>query len=146
MDGGVGGVFKLLEEDIAVGVRPDDFLGLADGSAHAFGAFGEFEFGAEDGEDFAPFERHGFRHGEGDGVTPGGGDEGEGDSGVTAGGFDEFFAGFEDAALFGVPDHGSADAAFDGVGRVTAFDFGEHVDGQSVRDAVEADERGASDA
>ncbi len=54
--------------------------------------------------------------------------------------------GLEDAALFGVPDHGGADAALHGIRRIAAFDFGEDDGLGAIGDAIEADQRSAADA
>lgn len=145
VDSGVGGILELLQEHEFAGVRGADALGLLDGAAHAGGAGSENEIGAEGLEDLAAFDGHGLGHGEGDGDAAGGGNEGESDAGVAGGGFDDFLAGAEEAFLFGVPDHGGADAAFNAVGGVAALDFGEDGGFGPSGDAIEADEGGASD-
>jgi hypothetical protein len=57
-------------------------------------------------------------------IAAGGGDEGQGDAGVAAGGFDENgFAGGDFPGLFGVVDHGEADAVLDGGQRIEEFEL-----------------------
>src|SRR5215469_7065431 len=113
VDLGIGGVFELLQEHVALWIAGYDLFGLGDRATHAFSAVGKDKVGAERLEDFAPFDRHGFRHGESNGIATGSGDKGKRDSGVTAGRFDQFFAGIQDAAFLGVPDHRGSDAALD---------------------------------
>ena len=113
MDGGVSGVIELLGHPAVWGIF-DEIFGAGDGAFHAFGAWGEDEFCAEHGEERAALEGHGFGHGEDEFVSFGGGDEGEGDAGVSAGGLDDHAVFGEDATGFGVFDHGFADAIFDG--------------------------------
>ena len=52
-------------------------------------------------------------------------------------GLDDFDAGFQNASFFSVPDHGCANAAFDGIGWVASFDFRQHRGFQSRCEAVE---------
>ena len=145
MDGGVGRILELLGDEIAIGIGRGEFFRAPDGALHAFGAGSEDEVGAEGGEDAAAFDAHGFGHGQRELIAACGGDVGECDAGVSAGGFHDFDAGTEEAAFFGVPDHGGADAAFDGVGGVTAFDFGQDGCLGINGDAIQADERGIAD-
>lgn len=56
-----------------------------------------------------------------------GGDEGEADAGVAAGGFDDGCAGLEEAFLLGVVDHRVGDAVFDAAQWVEVFEFGDDV-------------------
>ena len=88
VDGGVGGVLKLLE-DVRVGGGGRDLLGLHDGSLHALGGVRQDEVGAEGAQQDAALEGHGGRHGEDELVALGGGHEGEGDAGVSARGLHE---------------------------------------------------------
>jgi len=86
--GGVGGIGELLEDD-AVGDLLLQLFGLGDSAFHALGALGEDEAGAEDFEELAALQAHRLGHGEDELEALGGGDEGERDAGVAAGGFDE---------------------------------------------------------
>ena len=145
MNGRIGGVLELLQKNVTVRIGGCDFLGLGDGAGHAFGALGEDELCAIRDEELPAFDAHGLGHGQGERDAPCGGDEGEGDTGIATGGFDDFLAGAEEAFFLGIPDHGGADPAFDGVGGVTAFDFGEDGGAGALGDAVEADEGRAAD-
>ena len=145
VDGRIGGILELLGQEIFLGVGGGDVLGARDGAFHAFGAGGENQVGAQSGQHAAAFDAHGLRHGEGELVAARGGDIGQGDAGVAAGGLDDFDAGLEQAALFGIPDHGGADAALDGVGGVAAFDLGQDGGLGALRDAVQSHQRGVAD-
>ena len=92
---------------------------------HAGRALGQDQIGAERTQHFAPLHRHGLGHDERDGIAARGRHEGQRDSGVAAGGLDQFLARPEDAALLGIPDHGSADAVLHRVGGIPAFDLGQ---------------------
>ena len=122
-----------------MGVLGKDLVGLGDGALHAVGAGGEHEFGAEGAEQHAAFDAHGFGHGEDELVALGGGDEGQRDAGVAAGGLDEDgFAGLDFAGFLGVLDHGHADAVLDAGEGVLAFELGDDGGGQSGGHPVQA--------
>ena len=57
----VGGVLELLRDHRA-GRRGGDLLRLGDGAAHALGALGQHELGAEDAQHLAPLDAHRLRH------------------------------------------------------------------------------------
>jgi len=116
VDGGVGGILELLQQNVVLRIGGGDFFGLGDRAVHAFGAFGQHQRGAECNQQFAPLDAHGFRHGQGKRDAARGGDKGQRNAGVSAGRFDELLARAEQAALLGIRDHRRADAAFDGVG------------------------------
>ena len=82
MNGGVSRIFKLLGNPRAGNFFGESF-GAGDGAFHSFGSWGEFEFCAEESEKSAPFEAHAFGHGQNQFVAFGGGDESEGDAGVS---------------------------------------------------------------
>ena len=92
----------------------DQLMGAGDGALHALGGFGQFQLRAQDQQHLAPFQRHGFRHHQDQPIALGGGDEGQRDAGIAAGGFDQGgFAGRDDALLFQRLDHRDADAVLD---------------------------------
>lgn len=70
------------------------------------------------------------------------GDIGQRDAGVAAGRFNQFFARRQNAALFCIPNHIGADAAFDAKARVAGFDLGEDT---SVTDTVQTNQRRMAD-
>jgi hypothetical protein len=112
VDGRVGGVVELLE-DVAVGRLGQNLVGFGDGALHAVGTRGEDDFGAEGKQGDTALKAHGFRHGEDELVALDCGDEGQGDAGVAAGGFNEHgLAGRDLAGLFGGVDHRKANAVF----------------------------------
>src|ERR1035441_7888088 len=74
-----------------------------------------------------------------------GGHKGERDPRVAAGGLHQFPAG-EQAALFGVPHHGRADAALHTVGGVAPFDLGQNRGLAAIGDPVQAHQRGAAES
>src|SRR5208283_929432 len=145
VDGGIRGVAELLQQDIAVGRGRLDFLGLRDRTAHAARAFSQHQFRAVSDQQFAALEAHRIRHRQRQRNVAGRGDEGERDSGVTAGRFNQFLARTKQAALFGVPDHRGADSAFNGVRRVASFDLAEDRRRRAVGDAVEPHQRRVAD-
>mmetsp|Transcript_42601 Transcript_42601/g.78763 ORF Transcript_42601/g.78763 Transcript_42601/m.78763 type:complete len:246 (+) Transcript_42601:780-1517(+) len=147
MDLGIVGVVELLEKVPGVAQLGNEFLGLADGSAHALGGRSEYEVGAEGLEQDATFHGHGFRHGQDELVPSGGGDHGESDAGIAGGRFDEGrLAGDDVSSRLRLEDHGHGDPILDGVGGVRRLELGDDL-GLAIRtdDAVEADERSASD-
>ena len=143
MDSRVGRVFELLQQDI-FWVGNGDLLGLGDRTTHAFAALGQYQCGTESDQQFAPFDAHGFRHGQGERNAARSGDKSQRNAGVAAGRFDKFFARTKQAAFFGIPDHRRADAAFDRIGGIASFDFGEDGGGRAVGNAIKAHQRGAA--
>jgi hypothetical protein len=112
---------------------------------HAFRAWRQHQGCAERGKHAPTLKAHGLGHGERQLVAARGGHEGQRDAGIAAGGLDDLLAVAEHTSLFGVLDHGSADAALDRVGRVATLDLGQHGGLGSRGDAVELDERRAAD-
>ena len=99
MNRGVGGIVELAE-DVAVGRVGQDLVGLGDGAFHAVGAGGQDDFRSEGRSRTRRSSAHGLGHGEDELVALDGGDEGERDAGVAAGGLDEDgFAGGDFARL-----------------------------------------------
>src|SRR5208282_3355619 len=145
VDGRIGGILELLEQDVAIRRRRRDFLGLGDRSVHAARAFGQYEVCAVGNQQFPALEAHRIRHRQGQREVAGGRDERERDAGVAAGRFDQFFAGTEQAALFRIPDHRSPDSAFYGIGRVASFNLAENDCRSAVGHAVEPHQRRVSD-
>ena len=82
VNGGVGRIFKLLGNK-----RAGDFFGKSfgsgDGALHPLGSGGELQLRTEEGEKRPALEAHTFRHGEDEFVSFGGGNESEGDPGVS---------------------------------------------------------------
>src|ERR1019366_5753141 len=146
MDLGVGGVLELLEQKEPLGVAGYHLFGPDDGAGHAFGAGGENQVGAQSLEHLAALRRHGLGHGEVDGIPAGGGNEGQRDPGVAAGGLHQLPAGTQRTALFSVPNHGGADPALHAVGGVASFDFCQNGGFAAIRDAAQANQRGLPDA
>ena len=96
-------------------------LGFRDGAFHAFSAGREDQFGAQHRQQGAPFQRHGFGHRQDQLVTPRGRHERQRDAGIAAGRLDERRVRVDDCALFGIFNHGHADAVFDTAQRVEEF-------------------------
>jgi hypothetical protein len=145
VDQGIGGVLELLQQHVLVRIGGGNLLGLGHGTTHALGALGEDQPGAIGEEQLAPFDAHGLGHGEGQGNALGRSHEGQGDTGVATGRFDQFLARPEQPALLGVPHQGRADAALHRIGRVAPLDLGQHGGAGAIGDAVEPDQRGVAD-
>ncbi len=118
MDGRVGRVAELLQDQVTVRVGGDDLFGLGDSAFHAFRPFGQHQIGAERLEQLAALDAHGFRHGQRQLVTARGGHEGQRDAGIAAGRLHQLFTGGQHATLFRIPNHIGTDAAFDAEARV----------------------------
>ena len=112
VDLGVGRVLKLLQDECA-GRGGGDLLGLGDRALHPRRGVGQHQRRPEGLEQHAALDRHRGRHGQHELVPLGGGDEGQGDARVPAGGLDERRAagGAEARRLCGL-DHRAADAFF----------------------------------
>ncbi|MDT4847495.1 hypothetical protein FQZ97_815520 [compost metagenome] len=82
----IGWVFELLWDD-RIRIAFCDFLCLGDSALHAFRAFGQHEFGTEQLEKLATFNRHGFRHSQHQTVALGGGCKCQRNTGVAGGWF-----------------------------------------------------------
>ena len=144
MDRRVRRILELVQQHVAARIGGGQLLGRGDGTSHPLGTGGENELGAEGRQHLASLNAHGLGHGQGDGDSPCGRDEGQGDAGVAAGRLDDLLAGAEQPLLFGVPDHRCADAALDRVGRVAPLYLTEDC-GTFGDDAVQAYQRGAAD-
>ena len=140
----VGLVGELLGPDGVLRVG-HDFLGLLHGAAHALGARGQDDFGAEGAEHHAAFGGHGLRHGQDDLVAAGSAHHGQGDAGVAGGAFNDGAAGLEGTGLFGGVDDGHADAVLDAVGRVVELKLDGDGGIQALAEPVQPDQRGAAD-
>ena len=86
-------------------------------------AGGEFEFGAEEGEESSALEAHALGHGENELVAFGGGDESEGNAGVAGSGLDDGGLGGDLALLLCGRNHSGADAVFDTAEGIKEFAF-----------------------
>ncbi len=143
----IGGVFELLRYD-GVGQRRSQFLRLGDCALHALRAFGQHQFGTEQGEHFAAFDRHGFRHGQDQLVALGGGSKGERDAGIAGGRLHQrCLAGGDLALRFQRFDHGNTDAVLHGGNGVEKFQLGEQVglDALFFRQLVQPHDRRIAD-
>ena len=76
----VGGIIKLTRHEVLGRIAISNFLGLSDGTRHAFGGFREDQLGSKHGHHPSTFDRHRFRHGEDQLVTPSRGSEGQGNA------------------------------------------------------------------
>ena len=134
---GVGRVVELHRHE---SVRADlvaKLRGTLDGAAHTLGTRSEDDFGAEETKEDAAFDGHRFRHREDAAVTAGGGDEGEGDAGVTGGRLDNGATRLQATVALSGVDHGATDAVLDARERVEEFklhqDFGMKTFGDLVQ-------------
>jgi len=143
MDGRIGRVLELLRDE-AARIRRADLLRLVDGPLHAERTVGEDDFGAVGGEQPPAFDAHRLRHGEDEAIPFDRGGEGQPDAGIAAGGFDDEAAGLEDAAFFGIHDHGEADAVLDTAAGVGRFDFDENFRAAAV-EPVDPNQRSMPD-
>ena len=140
VDRRVGGVFKLLRDPGAGGDR-GQFLRPLDGAAHPELGRGQDEFGAEAAQEGAALQAEGFGHREGQVIPLGGGDEGQCDAGIAAGGLDDARFGGQDAVLFRLLDHGTADAVLDRGQRVEELELGQDGGVIGRDEAAQTDER-----
>ena len=122
VNGGVGRIFKLLGNEGAGNFFGEGF-GPGDGAFHSLGGGGEFEFGAEEGEESSALEAHALGHGENELVAFGGGDESEGNAGVAGSGLDDGGLGGDLALLLCGRNHSGADAVFDTAEGIKEFAF-----------------------
>jgi len=106
----------------------DQLLGLGDGALHAFRAFGQVQFGAQQLQHLAPLDRHGFGHGQDQAIALGRGDEGQRNAGVARSGLDQRADARLDLAR-GLQrlDHRQADAVLHARQRVVEFQLGQDV-------------------
>ena len=94
-----------LAGDEGVGDFFCQFVGFIDSSLHPFFAFREDDFTTVGGNEVAPFDGHGFRHGEDSAVAFGGGDSGQADARVAACRFNDNCAGLQETLFLGVVQH-----------------------------------------
>ena len=144
--GGVGGVFELLEDD-AAGRGIAQGFGCCDGALHAIFTRGQTHLGAISLDEVATFHAHGLGHGQDEVVALDGADESQAYARVAAGGFDDGGAGFEQAALFGILNHGEGDAVLDTATRVEELHLGDNGGGESFlsREFIELQKRSTTD-
>ena len=144
---GLAGFLNCCRQDVALGVGGGDLLGLGDGALHALGALGEIEVRAEGLEHLAALEGHGLRHGQRDaGSRAAAATKASAMPVLPLVGSISSLPGLRMPRLLRVPDHGGADAALDGVGRIAAFDLGQNGCAETLGHAVEADQRSLADA
>ena len=144
MNGWIGRIVELLGHP-GIWSLLNERLGFCDRSAHALRPGSENELRAKHGEERAALEAHCLRHGENHFVSLGSRHEGEGDTGISAGGFDDNHAGLENTTLLGVFDHGHADAVFHASERIKKFTLERNRGGKPGGDAVELYKRCAAD-
>ena len=144
MDGGIGGIVKLLRHPSAGGFLKK-LVGFGDRPAHPFRAGRENQVGTEQGQERAAFDAHGIRHREDDLVAFRGGDKSQANAGISTGWLDDHSTGFEDSALLGVLDHGHANAVFHAAERIKKLALEGDRGWKASGDAVEFDERRAPD-
>ena len=119
MDFRVRRVAELLQQQVFFRIAGDDLFRFLDCALHAFRTFGQHQIGAQRFQQLTAFNTHGFRHGQRQFVTASGGDVGQSDTRITAGGFNQFNARLKNATFFGIPNHIGTDTAFDAEARVT---------------------------
>ena len=107
-------------------MRFGKFLRFGDRAFHAERSFGQHEFRAVGGEQFAPLDAHGVRHGEDQPVAFDRRHESEADTGIPAGRFDDQRSRRNLSRLFRRFDHADGDAVLDAAGRVEGFHFDQH--------------------
>ena len=124
VDGGIGRVGELARHHGAGRFR-NDFLGFGNRALHPLGGFGEDKFSAQMGQQFAALDRHAFRHGQDEAVSPGRGDKGQGDARIARGRLhhDAAFAQFP--GRFQRIDHRHADPVLHRGQRVEEFQLGQ---------------------
>jgi len=142
----VGRIGELLWHVVMVRRAGDDLLGAGNRAPHALRAVGEHQFRPHSLEDLAALNGHGFGHGERDPVAARRRHEGQRNARVPAGRLYDLATRLEQTALFRVPDHGSPDAALDRVGRIAAFNLGDHRAVRALGHPVQPDERRVADA
>ena len=107
-------------------MRFGKFLRFGDCAFHAECAFGQHEFRAVGGEQFAALNAHGVRHGEDQPVTFDCRNEGKADAGIAAGRLDDQCSRRNFSGFFRRFDHADGDAVLDAAGRVEVFHFDQH--------------------
>ena len=108
--------------------RLRELLRLGDGALHAVWSRRQHEFGAQQREHLAPFDRHRLGHGEDQPVAARGGDESERDAGIPGGRLDQHRSSRRNlAGGFHGGDHADADPILDAADRVEEFELGQEV-------------------
>jgi hypothetical protein len=144
MDFGVGRIVELLG-DPRIRCFLGELLGPRDCTLHALRPWREHELGPQHGQEDAPFQGHRLGHGQDDLVALGRGDKGQRDASIAAGRLDDHGVFFQHAPLLCIVNHGHADAVLDAAERIEEFTLEQDGGGRTRRDAIEADERSASD-
>jgi hypothetical protein len=96
-------------------------------------------------QQLAPFDAHGFWHGEAQAVAAGGADKGQADAGVAAGGLHD--QGFRPnlSLPFGRLDHGPGDAVLDASQGIEKLELGQDFGPGADQGVVQAHQGGAAD-
>jgi hypothetical protein len=136
---------ELLRHEETLGVRLKDTFGFRDCARHALWSFGQHQFCAKRCEDLPPLDAHCLWHRQHDSVAARSSDESQSDAGIATGWLDNYSAGLKQTSFLGIPDHRCADSAFDRVGRIAAFDFGQHRGIRAVGDAIQFNQRRVPD-
>ena len=146
MDFGVRRVAELVRLHCPGRLR-QQLVGARDCAAHALLARRQDQFGPEIGQHLPPLDRYRFRHGQDQAVAACSGDEGEPDSGVARGGFDQRRARLDLAFAFQRQDHVDADSVLDAGNRVEELELQRKVGGDALlgADARDADQRRVAD-
>ena len=122
----VGRIFELLQHDALARCRCQQLLCLLNSATHTFGTFCQDQVCAQCLHHFAALYAHGFWHGERNLVATRCCHKSQRDTGITAGGLNDFHARLELTVLFCLPNHIGTDTTFHRVGRVAVFQFREY--------------------
>ena len=123
---GVRGVIELPGDDAARVFRAQG-LRLRDRAAHALGPGREDDLGAVGRDELDALDAHGVRHDYHGPVAQRGGEGGEADAGVAAGGLDYHAAGREGALRLGAAYHVERGAVLRAAGGIVPLELREHV-------------------
>ena len=141
---GVGGVFKLLRNEVAR-ISGRHLHRFFDRTGHALGAGGQHQFGAVSAQHHTPLLAHGVGHDDGAFVTARRAHHRNADAGVAAGRFENDGVGFDAAGFFRGLDHRQADAVFHAGAGVLELELRHHLTGTTCGDAVDTHERRVAD-
>ena len=126
MDGRIGGIVELAWHHRA-GRRLKDFLRLRDSTAHALLFWRQDQFCAQISQHLATLDRHGFRHGQYQAVSPAGRRESEADAGIAGRWLNQNAAGLQLAVGFQLQHHVQADPVFHAGEWIEEFAFEQQV-------------------
>ncbi len=143
---GIGEVLELLRH-YRIGGRAHQLLGGRDRALHALGRRRQDDFGAEERQHLAPFDRHRFRHYELQPVTPRRRHERERDAGISRGRLDQHGVGVDVSRLLHRDHHRSPDAVLHARGGCEIFELGKNgrVRTMRLRQFAQAHDRRVTD-